>query len=98
VLAATSGRIVRLSRSSRGGLEVRQIDESSRLCFYYAHLLRYARGLREDMPVTAGAVLAYVGSSGNAPEHAPHLHFGVFRAAAGGCSSEALDPLSLLTR
>ncbi len=99
VLAAHTGRIIRLSRSSRGGLEVRQLDESGRLCFYYAHLLRYARGLREGQPVTSGAVIAYVGSSGNAPERAPHLHFGVFRAeGTGRCGDEALDPLPLLTR
>jgi murein DD-endopeptidase MepM/ murein hydrolase activator NlpD len=46
-------------------------------------------------------VIAYVGSTGNAPEDTPHLHFGLFRndggePASGRCGGEALDPLPLL--
>jgi murein DD-endopeptidase MepM/ murein hydrolase activator NlpD len=97
VLAATAGRIARLSRSRGGGLELYLLDDTSRYCLYYAHLLRYARGLREGGSVSQGAVLAYVGASGNAPLRAPHLHFAVTRSAAPGrCDGEDLNPLDLM--
>jgi murein DD-endopeptidase MepM/ murein hydrolase activator NlpD len=101
VLAAVDGRILSLLTSSRGGTEIYQLDASGRYCLYYAHLQRYALGVREEMPLARGALIAYVGSTGNAPEDAPHLHLALFRAdgyapVAGRCSGEALDPLPLL--
>jgi murein DD-endopeptidase MepM/ murein hydrolase activator NlpD len=101
VVAAVEGRILSLLTSSRGGTEIYQVDASERYCLYYAHLQRYALGLRAGMPVASGAVIAYVGSTGNAPEDTPHLHFGLFRndggePASGRCGGEALDPLPLL--
>ena len=44
----------------------------------HAHLDRYAEGLAEGQPVTRGDVLGYVGSTGNAPPGAPHLHFAIY--------------------
>jgi murein DD-endopeptidase MepM/ murein hydrolase activator NlpD len=35
--------------------------------------------LKEGMPIARGQVLGYVGSTGNAPANAPHLHFSIFR-------------------
>ena len=49
-----------------------------RFSYYYAHLERYAAGLREGQRVERGDVIGYVGTSGNAPETTPHLHFAVF--------------------
>src|SRR5262249_10856836 len=46
--------------------------------YYYAHLDRYADGLREGARVAAGDVIGYVGSTGDASPLAPHLHFTVF--------------------
>jgi murein DD-endopeptidase MepM/ murein hydrolase activator NlpD len=79
VRAVEAGRIARLFLSKAGGITVYQFDPSEQYCYYYAHLERYAEGLREGDRVTAGQVLGYVGTSGNAPKDTPHLHFAVFR-------------------
>jgi peptidoglycan LD-endopeptidase LytH len=97
VLAATDGRVARLSRSSGGGIEIYHFDGGGRFCLYYAHLLRYARRLHEGQDVKRGQVIGYVGSTGNAPERSPHLHFALYRTAGPErCSGEPLDPLPLL--
>ena len=81
VLAATAGRVVKLFDSERGGLTVYTTDESGRFVLLYAHLDRYAPGVREGMAVKQGDMLGYVGTTGNANPATPHLHFAVARAA-----------------
>jgi murein DD-endopeptidase MepM/ murein hydrolase activator NlpD len=78
VLAVEDGRIVRLHRGGAGGITVYQLDGAARYGYYYAHLDRYADGLAEGQPVTRGDVLGYVGTTGNAPPGAPHLHFAIY--------------------
>jgi len=78
VRAVADGRIARLHASIRGGLTIYQFDASERYCYYYAHLERYADGLRDGMPIARGQVIGYVGTSGNAPPDTPHLHFAIF--------------------
>jgi murein DD-endopeptidase MepM/ murein hydrolase activator NlpD len=78
VHAVAPGTIRKLFSSRPGGNTIYQFDDSSRYCFYYAHLDRYAEGLREGQQVSAGKVIGYVGSTGNADSGAPHLHFTVF--------------------
>lgn len=79
VLAAESGRIVKLFESEKGGLTVYQFDKQDELCYYYAHLDRYADGLAEGQAVAQGEVIGYVGHTGNADPSAPHLHFAIFQ-------------------
>jgi murein DD-endopeptidase MepM/ murein hydrolase activator NlpD len=79
VIAADDGTIVRLFTSARGGLTIYQFDPTTTYCYYYAHLDGYAPGLREGLAVRRGDTLGYVGSTGNAPRQAPHLHFAVSR-------------------
>jgi len=78
VTAAAEGRVAKLFTSKPGGLTVYQFDDSATYCFYYAHLDRYAANLREGQLLRTGDVLGYVGTTGNAPPNAPHLHFAVF--------------------
>ena len=79
VYAVDEGRLVKLFTSAPGGLTVYQFDATGRLAYYYAHLDRYANGLREGMTLRRCDLLGYVGTSGNAPANSPHLHFAVFR-------------------
>lgn len=79
VLAADSGRVHRLRRNSLGGITIYATDPSGRFVYYYAHLDRYRAGLAEGDSVAKGEVLGYVGTTGNAPANAPHLHFQVMR-------------------
>ena len=79
VVAAQDGRVVKLFTSKAGGLTIYQFDPSGTFSYYYAHLDGYAPGLREGQTVKRGELLAYVGSTGNAPAEAPHLHFAIFR-------------------
>jgi murein DD-endopeptidase MepM/ murein hydrolase activator NlpD len=79
VRAVEDGTIARLFYSKAGGITVYQFDPTSNFCYYYAHLERYAEGLREGEPVRRGQVIGYVGTSGNAPKTTPHLHFAIFR-------------------
>lgn len=78
VVAVDDGVVTKLFRSVAGGITVYQYDRSESFVYYYAHLDRYADGLREGQAVKRGEVLGYVGTTGNAPANAPHLHFTIF--------------------
>lgn len=78
VRAVEDGRVARLFTSKAGGITVYQFDPTDRYCYYYAHLDRYAPGLRENDVVRKGQIIGYVGVSGNAPKDTPHLHFAIF--------------------
>jgi murein DD-endopeptidase MepM/ murein hydrolase activator NlpD len=78
VHAVITGRIQKLFLSKAGGNTIYQFDEKQVFCYYYAHLDHYADGLHEGMLVERGAVIGFVGSTGNATAVAPHLHFAIF--------------------
>jgi len=82
VKAIEGGTIARLFESKAGGITVYQFDPTEAYCYYYAHLERYAEGLREGDKVRKGQVIGYVGTSGNAPKNTPHLHFAIFKLTA----------------
>ena len=79
VVAVDDGRIVKLFRSVPGGLTIYQFDPEQQFTYYYAHLDRYADGIREGMTIRRGELIGYVGTTGNAAPDAPHLHFAIFR-------------------
>jgi peptidoglycan LD-endopeptidase LytH len=83
VVAVAPGRVVKLFTSVPGGLTVYQFDASERYAYYYAHLDRYADGLKEGQWLDGGAAVGTVGSTGNASPDAPHLHFAIFELGPG---------------
>ena len=83
VLAVDDGIVKKLFTSAAGGLTVYEFDVPANFSYYYAHLDRYAEGLREGQAVKKGDRLGYVGTTGNAPPDTPHLHFTIFKLAPG---------------
>ena len=94
VHAVENGTIAKLFTSKAGGLTVYQFDPGGHLCYYYAHLERYADGVKDGHAVSQGDVIGYVGTSGNAPPNTPHLHFAVFELNADKrwWQGKAIDP------
>ena len=98
VRAVAEGVIAKLSSGGAGGLALYLVDPGGGYCFYYAHLEAYAPGVREGQPVRRGEVIGYVGTTGNAPEGAPHLHFAVFQLSDRNrwWGGRAINPYPLL--
>ena len=98
VVAVAAGRVEKLFESAAGGHTVYVRSSDGSLVYYYAHLDRYAPGLREGMEVARGQQIGTVGASGNADPTAPHLHFEVKRMAPGErwYQGRAVNPYPLL--
>ena len=79
VVAIDEGNVAKLFTSKPGGLTVYQFDNKGVYCYYYAHLDRYAEGLKEGMLLRKGDKIGYVGATGNADPKTPHLHFAIFK-------------------
>jgi len=75
LVAMESGRIYRLASSSLGGISV-YLHGNSGDIYYYAHLDAWADGLAGGQKVSAGDPVGIVGTTGNSPSWAPHLHLG----------------------
>lgn len=98
VVAVEGGTVARLFYSKAGGITLYQFDPTEKYSYYYAHLERYADGIREGQALRKGQVLGYVGISGNAPKNTPHLHFAVFRLteAKRWWEGSPIDPYDVL--
>jgi murein DD-endopeptidase MepM/ murein hydrolase activator NlpD len=98
VLAVEDGTVAKLFLSKPGGNTIYQFDPTSTYAYYYAHLERYADGLKDGDRVERGQVIAYVGTSGNAPPNTPHLHFAIFKltGAKRWWEGTAIDPYPIL--
>ena len=98
VLAVEDGKIARLFLSDAGGITIYQFDPTETYCYYYAHLERYADGLKEGAPIKRGQVIGYVGTTGNAPRNTPHLHFAIFQLTdeKRWWQGTPIDPYSVL--
>lgn len=72
IMASGAGRVVHVGRKGGYGHTV-IIQHNNRYRTLYAHMSRYADGLRNGSRVEQGEVIGYVGRSGLAT--GPHLHY-----------------------
>jgi murein DD-endopeptidase MepM/ murein hydrolase activator NlpD len=75
IYAVADGKIERMYHDQPGslagnGLRLRMADGTY---FFYAHLDSFAEGIEAGVPVKAGQIIGYNGSTGNSGT--PHLHF-----------------------
>lgn len=75
VLSVARSTVLKLFQSDRGGTTLYALAPDQRTIYYYAHLDRYAEGIREGQQLTAGELIGYVGDTGNAVPGDYHLHF-----------------------
>lgn len=89
-LVAVIAGTIQTAYSSAGGISLylRGVDGDE---YFYAHNSRNVASSGER--VAAGEVIAYVGTSGNAPDNAPHVHFE--RHPGGGA---AINPYAFVVR
>jgi murein DD-endopeptidase MepM/ murein hydrolase activator NlpD len=97
VLAVAEGTVFSVGWNNLGGnrLWLRDKDGNE---FYYAHLSAYSPLALNGLRVKAGAVLGFVGNSGDAITTPPHLHFEAHPAAllSFGYDGSAVDPYDWL--
>ncbi len=97
VLAVAKGTVFSVGWNDLGGnrLWLRDTDGNE---FYYAHLSAYSPLAVNGMKVKAGAVLGFVGNSGDAISTPSHLHFEAHPAAliSLGYDASAVDPYKWL--
>ncbi|MFA5918273.1 MAG: M23 family metallopeptidase, partial [Candidatus Nanopelagicaceae bacterium] len=86
-VATTSGIVDEVNRvdrwngksnlgADRGGLFVSIIGDDG-VRYYGSHLGKVALGIEHGLRVSAGDLLGYIGTSGDARGTAPHVHYGI---------------------
>jgi murein DD-endopeptidase MepM/ murein hydrolase activator NlpD len=98
VFAVEDGEVAKLFVSVAGGITIYQFDPDEDYVYYYAHLEKYAPGLKEGDRIKRGQIIGYVGTTGNAPRDTPHLHFAIFKMTdeKRWWQGTAIDPYSVL--
>lgn len=86
IYAAGDGVVTIIGRGGDWGRRI-QVQHDAGYKTFYAHLSRYAKGLKKGDAVKQGQIIGYVGRSGLAT--GPHLHFEVSNA------DTPLNPLTL---
>jgi murein DD-endopeptidase MepM/ murein hydrolase activator NlpD len=78
IRSTTPGIVATVGTNRLGGRIVTVFGPSGEW-HYYAHLERFS-SVRAGDVVSRGAVLGFVGDSGNARGTPPHVHYGIYRA------------------
>jgi len=88
ILSPVEGIVIGVGQDRLGGNVVRVLGPG-RQVHYFAHLDAFG-GVKPHDWVSPGAILGYVGTTGNARGTPPHLHYGIYTA------SGAINPYPLL--
>jgi murein DD-endopeptidase MepM/ murein hydrolase activator NlpD len=86
IYAAGSGRVAAAGRNGGYGNYVR-IRHSGEYSTAYAHMSRFAKGIKSGQRVRQGQVIGYVGTTGRST--GPHLHYEVLR------NDQQVNPLKI---
>jgi len=76
IMASGSGVVIR-ARWCGGGGNCVKIKHNSTYQTIYAHMERFARGIKEGIRIKQGQIIGYVGSTGKST--GPHLHYEVIK-------------------
>ena len=76
IMASGSGKILKAGWCGGGGNCVK-IRHNSTYSTVYAHMSKFARGIKKGARVTQGQIIGYVGSTGMST--GPHLHYEVIK-------------------
>ncbi|MGH7828899.1 MAG: peptidoglycan DD-metalloendopeptidase family protein, partial [Candidatus Binatia bacterium] len=87
VRAVASGKLAYAGWRKGGYGRLVEIEHDSVHSSRYAHLQRFARGMRKGATVKKGQIIGYVGSSGRST--GPHLHYELYK------DREYADPLNV---
>ena len=74
IMASGDGKVIR-ARWCGGGGNCVKIKHNSTYSTVYAHMSKFARGIKEGVRVKQGQIIGYVGSTGMST--GPHLHYEV---------------------
>ena len=86
IYAAGGGRVVAAGRNGGYGNYIR-VRHSGEYSTAYAHLSRFAKGIKPGQRVRQGQVIGYVGTTGRST--GPHLHYEVLR------NDQQMNPLKI---
>ena len=76
IVASSKGKVV--FRGWKGGYgRVVEIQHTNGIKTLYAHMSRFAKGIKRGSYVAQGRTIGYVGTSGRST--GPHLHFGLYK-------------------
>ena len=76
IMASGSGKILKAGWCGGGGNCVK-IRHNSTYSTVYAHMSKFARGIKKGVRVSQGQIIGYVGSTGMST--GPHLHYEVIK-------------------
>lgn len=94
VVAVESGFVERMRQGGLGGITV-WLQGQNGDDYYYAHLDAWAPGLSVGQQVSVGQRLGVVGTTGNSPDHIPHLHWEYHPGGFSPGARTAVNPTPL---
>lgn len=98
IVTSESGRIAAKNTVGAGGISA-WVTGDSGTGYYYAHMQSWVRGLAVGQRVEKGAIIGFIGNSGNAQGSPPHVHFQThpgYRGSPGGMGTPPRDPKPFL--